>query len=112
MAKSVARYVSRTKNYCLHYGTSDVGIIGYTDAYHGGDKETRTYWWICILARWRCISVEQQNGNWFGISSLEAEYVAQARAVRVALCVWELMKDFRCMLVLWISTPITWAKLV
>lgn len=43
LAKTAVRCGTRTKNYCLDYGTSYVDSIGYTEADIGRDKETRYF---------------------------------------------------------------------
>lgn len=40
-AKTIARYVLRSKNYCLRYRKDTCVIVGYTEADRGSEKEDR-----------------------------------------------------------------------
>ena len=94
-AQVLGKYISSTKSLVLRYGSGDNKIVGFTDSDWAGDHEKRksTGGFVFTI-----------NGNAFiwnskrqsvvAVSSVEAEYIAQARCVREALWVRTLIKDF------------------
>lgn len=94
-AKKVAKYIASTKTLVLEYGNSDDGIIGYTDADWAGDKEERksTGGFVYLIGG-TAFAWSSKRQSVVAASSLEAEYISQARTVREGLWIRKLQMDF------------------
>lgn len=94
-ARTVAKYVSSTKNMLLSYGSIYEGVVGYTDADWAGDKETRKSTGGFVFTVGGTAFVwNSKRQSIVASSSVESEYIAQARCVKEALWIRKLLKDF------------------
>lgn len=90
-----SKYVSSTKDLSLYYGTKSESIIGYTDSDWAGDRDGRksingfVFNYLGASFAW-----SRKRQTEVAASSVEAEYIAQARCIHEALEVQKLMIDF------------------
>ena len=96
-AKGVLRYLAGTANHGLHYGAhGDETVTGYCDADMGGDLDTRrsTTGYTYILYG-GAISWSSKRQESVALSTVEAEYMAAAAAVKEALWLRVLLEDLQ-----------------
>lgn len=94
-AKKLAKYVSTTRGLSICYSSTDEGIKGFTDASWADDDDTRkSTGGFAWMYNGGVFSWSSKRQNVVAASSVEAEYVAQARCVREALWIRKLMHDF------------------
>jgi hypothetical protein len=97
-AKGVVRYLASTKTYGIIYRRpdyADTSIIGYCDADHAGDVDTRrsTTGYVFKL-HGGAVSWSSRLQQTVAASTTEAEYMAAASATKEALWLRKLMTDF------------------
>ncbi|KAA0050040.1 gag/pol protein [Cucumis melo var. makuwa] len=86
VVKNILKYLRRTKDYMLVYGSKDLILTGYTDFYFQTDKDARksTSGLVFTMNRvavvWR--SIKQ---SCIADSTMEAEYVAACEAAKEAV---------------------------
>jgi transposase InsO family protein len=93
----ILRYVKGTVKYGLMYGHGDLGIIGYCDADYAGDIDTRrSTTGYAFVMNGGVISWNSRLQATVAASTVEAEYMAAAAAVKEALWLRKLMQDLGC----------------
>lgn len=94
-AKRVLKYLSWTKHYGIHYGRTKDEIVGYTDADWAGDHiERKSTGGFAFMYTGAVFAWSSKRQSIVAASSMEAEYISQARCVKEALWVRKLMDDF------------------
>jgi hypothetical protein len=91
----VVRYLAGTATYGLTYGTRNESLIGYCDADYATDTDTRrsTSGYVFTLYG-GAITWQSKRQPTVAASTTEAEYMAAAAAVKEALWLRQLFKDF------------------
>ena len=91
----VVRYLAGTATYGLTYGTRNESLIGYCDADYATDTDTRrsTSGYVFTLYG-GAIAWQSKRQPTVAASTTEAEYMAAAAAVKEALWLRQLFKDF------------------
>ncbi|KAK9824528.1 hypothetical protein WJX72_011105 [[Myrmecia] bisecta] len=94
-ALGIVRYLAGTAQYALNFGGGDSTLEGYCDADYAGDLDTRrsTTGYVFIL-NGGAISWCSKRQPTVAASTSEAEYIAAAQAVKEALWLRHLLKDF------------------
>jgi hypothetical protein len=95
-AKGVVRYLACTADFGVNFGaTKHKSLIGYCDADYAGDLATRrsTTGYVFIL-NGGAITWSSRLQKTVAVSTAEAEYMAAAGAVKEALWLKVLMRDF------------------
>jgi Reverse transcriptase (RNA-dependent DNA polymerase)/gag-polypeptide of LTR copia-type/Integrase core domain len=105
--KRVMRYLQGTKEYKLHYGTSDnqiLELVGYSDADWANDVDSRRSitGYVFMLGN-NIISWATKAQPTVALSTVEAEYMAAAQAAQE--CIW--WRNFLAKLRMKITTPTT-----
>jgi hypothetical protein len=92
--KMILRYVKGTTTLGLVYGSGEPGLAGYCDADYAGDVDTRksTTGYVFIL-NGGAISYSSQLQPTVAASTVEAEYMSAARAVKEALWLRKLLPE-------------------
>ena len=84
--KRIFKYLVGTMNLSVTYGTTDVNLIGYTDADWGGCRDTRkstgAYLFLLYGGPISWCSKRQQS---VALSLTEAEYMAETQATKEAI---------------------------
>jgi hypothetical protein len=93
-ALGVLRYVSTTSGYGLTYGGDSISIVGYCDADYAGDIDTRrsTTGYLFMMGG-GAISWSSKRQATVAASTVEAEYMAAAAAVKEGLWVRNLAME-------------------
>ncbi|KAA0063389.1 retrovirus-related pol polyprotein from transposon tnt 1-94 [Cucumis melo var. makuwa] len=92
--KNILKYLRRTKDYMLVYGSKDLILTGYTNSDFQSEKDARksTSGSVFTLNRgavvWR--SIKQ---SCIADSTMEAEYVAACEAAKEAVCLKKFLTD-------------------
>jgi hypothetical protein len=97
VAKGVLRYLAGTESDGLNYGQhGESSVTGYTDADMGGDKDSRrsTTGYAYILYG-GAISWSSKRQSSVALSTVEAEYMAAAAAVKEALWLRVLLAELQ-----------------
>jgi hypothetical protein len=94
-AIGVVRYLAGTTDYGITYGMRDDKLIGYCDADYATDTDTRrsTSGYVFTLYG-GAITWQSKRQPTVAASTTEAEYMAAAAAVKEALWLRQLFKDF------------------
>jgi hypothetical protein len=93
----ILRYVKGTVKCGLMYGRGDLGIIGYCDADYAGDIDTRrSTTGYAFVMNGGVVSWNSRFQATVAASTVEAEYMAAAAAVKEALWLRKLMQDLGC----------------
>jgi hypothetical protein len=92
--KMILRYIKGTAALGLVYGSGEPGLAGYCDADYAGDVDTRrsTTGYVFIL-NGGAISYSSQLQPTVAASTVEAEYMSAARAVKEALWLRKLLPE-------------------
>lgn len=94
-AKRVISYLVSTKQHGLCYGCDDGNVIGYTDADWAGSKEKRkSTGGFVFVYHGATFAWSSKRQTVVAASSVESEYISQARCVREALWIRKLLHDF------------------
>ena len=92
--KNILKYLRRTKDYMLVYGSKDLILTGYTDSDFQSDKDARKSTWGSVFTLnggaivWRCI-----KQSLIADSTMEAEYVAACEAAKEAVWLKKFLTD-------------------
>jgi hypothetical protein len=94
--KRVIRYLKGTADYCVTYGPSKVGLIGYCDADWAGNLDDRksTTGYLFLLAG-GAISWASKKQPTVALSTTEAEYMALNAASQEAIWLKRLLKELK-----------------
>ena len=93
-AKGLLRYVASTREQSIVYGTEPNTVIGYCDADHAGDLDTRrSTTGFVFLVNGGAITWLSKRQPTVAASTTEAEYIASAQATKEALWLRVLLAD-------------------
>ncbi|GAQ93484.1 hypothetical protein KFL_015700010 [Klebsormidium nitens] len=94
LARNVLSYLAGTSNEGLTYGAESLEFVGFCDANHGGDPETRrsTTGYVFLLGG-AAVSWASKLQPTVAYSTVEAEYMAAAYAAKEGLWIRKLAAD-------------------